>query len=166
VSITRPLRIGSVVFTLALAIVSLLFIPSTAEAATREVLIAPFADGPTAATTQNSYSGNVRLRVSGFGQAAGTQCSDAFYIFTESSGEAGVCGEGVSPVPANEFGLFINNQPAENFIIGSAPPFRRSHVYHFTISVAGGPLRLTFGVGDTFTSDNSGQYRIVVSQRR
>ena len=46
----------------------------------------PFVNGQNGATTINSYIGSVSLNVSGFGQAAATAYSDAFYVFTNNSG--------------------------------------------------------------------------------
>ena len=136
--------------------------PVTAHAAAPEKLTAPFSGGPTAVTTQNAYSGDVALKVSGVGQAAGTQCSDAFYIFAAASDTAGQCGASITPILSAEFGLFINGQPAENFMVTARPPFRKNHKYHFVITITGDPVKLTFGVGDLFVVDNTGEYRIFV----
>ena len=139
--------------------------PVTAHAAAPEKLTAPFSGGRTAVTTQNAYtSGDVALKVSGVGQASGTQCSDAFYVFAEASETAGQCGASITPVPAAIFGLFINGQPAENFMVTATPPFRKNHKYRFVITITGDPVKLTFGVGDLFVADNTGQYRISVRE--
>jgi hypothetical protein len=123
-----------------------------------ETVIAPFAGGPSAVTTSNSYSGLTNLLVSGIGQAAGTSFSDAFYIFTDSNGNI------IPPVFANEFGLFINNQIASNFFPAGQqkPAFSANHIYDFPINAPGGAL--TFGVGDVATGDNTGEFTITLNR--
>jgi len=118
-----------------------------------ETVVAPFASGPSAVTTSNTYSGLINIVVSGTGQAAGTQFSDAFYLFTNT-----ICLK-----PANEFGLVINRQIASNlFSPGQQiPAFSAGHTYSFLINAPGGVL--TFGVGDTFTTDNAGSFTITIS---
>lgn len=54
--------------------------------ATPETLTVNFASGYTGATTSNSYNGCFNVQVSGTGKASGNQQSDAFYIYTDSSG--------------------------------------------------------------------------------
>jgi serine/threonine protein kinase len=119
-----------------------------------ETVVVPLASGPRAVTSSKAYSGLINIVVSGTGQAAGTQFSDAFYLLTNT----------ISPPPANEFGLFINGQIASNLFSPhqQIPDFSPSrHTYSFQINAPGG--RLTFGVGDTFTSDNTGSFTITIS---
>lgn len=116
-----------------------------------ETLTVPFTGGPYAATTQLAYSGSVSVMVSGVGQAAGTQWSDAFYIYSP--------GTPTHPTEPLNWVLAINGQHAENFI-GSVPPYDSSHVYTFQLNAPGG--QLTFGVGDTMTSDNTGSYTVTL----
>lgn len=52
---------------------------------TPETLTVDFTNGTTPTTTTNSYSGCFNIEVTGFGEAAGTQYSDAFYRFTDSA---------------------------------------------------------------------------------
>jgi hypothetical protein len=54
----------------------------TALANSVENLADPFVNGPAGVTTANTYSGLVWIDVTGVGQAAGTQYSDAFYVCT------------------------------------------------------------------------------------
>jgi len=128
-----------------------------AFADTTETVTAPFVNGPSGVTTTNSYSGNVSITISGTGQAAGTQFSDAFYIFTDSVGNP------VLPVHSSDyhFGLCINNQPLGNYY-SQVPSYDNSHTYQFPITLATSQ-KLTFGICDTFTSDNSGSFSITVN---
>jgi|GEM_PF-5659627 len=52
---------------------------------TPETLTVDFTNGTTPTTTTNSYSGCFNIEVSGYGEAAGTQWTDAFYRFTDSA---------------------------------------------------------------------------------
>jgi uncharacterized repeat protein (TIGR01451 family) len=132
----------------------LLALPSIAAA--QETVTAPFVNGPNGATTTNTYSGSVSIKVSGFGQAAESKYSDAFYIFTDNSGNP------ITPEHHFDFGLCINNQPVENYL-ATIPPFRTDHTYQFAISIGSSPQQITFGVCDTFTADNSGSFTITLT---
>jgi len=140
-----------------------------------ETLFVSFTGGPYAATTVNQYSGTVWIYVSGNGTAAGTQWSDAFYVYTTSAGvplqPPGVIGLNNPLHPWHcdfllyNWVLWINGQHAENLMpggIASLPAYNPSHQYVFTISLPSATT-LTFGVGDTGAWDNSGNYDIVVS---
>lgn len=123
---------------------------------TKEALTVPFVNGNVGVDTVNSYSGRVLVKVRGIGQAAGTAWSDAFYIFTDDEGNP------VEPWhPTEEFNwtLWINGGPVDVFV-NRIPPFNPDHVYVFHINVSEG--QLTFAVGDSWTIDNSGEYRVVV----
>ena len=130
---------------------------STALATMEETLIVPFANGTTGAQTSRSYTGTVSITVAGVGQAAGTQWSDAFYIYTNYSGQP------VTPSHPTTFynwTLWINGGPADN-LVQPIPSYNPAHVYTFTINAPGGPL--TFAVGDTGTWDNTGAYTVTLS---
>lgn len=90
-----------------------------------ETLIVPFVNGPAGVTTAGTYLGVVAITVSGFGQAAGTQHSDAFYIFTDGFGNPR------TPEHINDFGLWINDQPVEHYV--GVLPYRGDHTYRFAI---------------------------------
>lgn len=107
--------------------------------------------------TQRTYSGTVTVIVSGTGQAAGSQHSDAFYIFGDAYGRS------QTVMPANEFGLYINGRPAAE-AGGSRPSYQSSHGYTFTINTQGQPL--TFAIGEHGLSDNSGSLHITVREHR
>jgi hypothetical protein len=90
------------------------------------------------------------------GQASGTQWSDAFYIYTDYSGNP------ITPYHPTEFynwTLWINGGPADYFV-EPIPDYNDTHVYNFTIEAPGGPL--TFAVGDTYTVDNTGAYTVEI----
>ncbi len=128
------------------------------SSATGETLTVPFTNGTAGVQTSQSYQGIINVTVSGFGQAAGTAFSDAFYIFTDQAGNP------ITPVPPPgpfNFTLWINGGPADNFV-QPIPPFNVNHLYTFQINAPGGPL--TFAVGDTFTSDNTGAFTVTVER--
>jgi hypothetical protein len=151
-------RVGKplVMLFLVLAILSL---PVTAMAdpariaLNRERLTVPFTAGEAGVQTVNSYSGRVMVTVWGTGQAAGTQWSDAFYIFTDYDGNP------VEPWHMPGFILWINGSPVDDFVRW-IPPYNPLHVYMFLINVPEGLLN--FGVGDLGVGDNTGEYQIIV----
>lgn len=119
-------------------------------------LIVPYVKGPNGATTPNNYSGQVSININGYGQASQTQYSDAFYIFSDNSGNP------ITPQHLSDFGLCINNQPVDRYTI--VPAYNSSHNYQFNINLSSsGPI--TFGVCDTAMGDNSGSYFVTVTQQ-
>ena len=108
------------------------------------------------AKTRYAYHGNTKLTIFGTGKAKGNQLSDAFYIYTDEQGNP------ISPEHDDSVGaiLFINDQPADNFIRASISAFNPNHVYTFTINAPGG--QLAFSVGDCKASNNHGSYTITV----
>ncbi len=122
-----------------------------------ETLTVPFASGTAGVRTSQSYTGLVTVTITGVGQAAGTAWSDAFYVYTDYSGQP------ITPVHPTSFHnwtLWINGGPADNFV-QPIPPYSPDHRYTLIINAPGGPL--TFGVGDTLTWDNSGAYIVTVT---
>jgi serine/threonine protein kinase len=124
-----------------------------------ETVTAQFIKGPNAMQTQYSYTGNVKVTVSGFGEVgAAPSYSDGFYIYTNTSG---------TPVPPwhktmpPSWTLCINGQDADSFV--PLPPYNQAHIYTFTITAPGG--HITFGVCDHYLADNSGSYTISISQQ-
>jgi hypothetical protein len=159
----KPLRRWltlTAMFTLLLTLALLIpaFIPTGARvlAAKEETLTAPFINGPNGATTADNYTGRISISVSGTGQAAGLAFSDAFYLFADGAGNP------FPPRHEDDFGLCINNQPVGNYV--AIPPYQSDHTYQFSIKFKGKPQTITFGVCDTFTSDNTGSYTITVRQ--
>jgi hypothetical protein len=122
----------------------------------QETLVVPFTSGTTGVNTTQSYSGNVVVTVWGTGQASGTQWSDAFYLYTDSSGQP------ITPWHPTEqynWSLWINGGPADH-LVTSIPPYTPTHTYTFTINVPAGPLN--FAVGDAGANDNTGAYTITL----
>ena len=133
----------------------------TAKPLVMETLVVPFVLGTAGVSTKGCYKGSVRVRVSGIGQAAGTQYSDAFYVFTTPSGQ---------PKPPIHYGppnylytweLWINGGPSD-YYVQPIPPYHSDHVYTFTIIAPGGALN--FAVGDIKTHDNTGNYIVTLCQ--
>src|SRR5579885_2267785 len=132
--------------------------PTPTTQSLSEVLTIPFSEGTNGVQTTRSYAGIVTVTVSGTGQASGTQMSDAFYLYTDYSGQP------ITPVHPTEYynwTLWINGSPADNFV-HPIPPYHPSHVYTFTMNAPGGTLN--FAVGDTATADNSGAYTVIITQ--
>lgn len=117
-------------------------------------LTVPFTAGVEAISTGQSYSGQVRITVSGSGQAAGTQLTDAFYLYTDSSGNP------VSPTHYDMFTLAINGFPTSHYL-STIPAYQPSHTYTFTIALSDS-APIFFGVNDNNFSDNSGAFTVTV----
>lgn len=122
-----------------------------------EILTVPFTGSYHAVYTQYPYQGKVFIRVFGTGQSAGTQYTDAFYLFTDSDGRL------QTPQHPTDWILTINGDFAHYLIPDEQiPPYRSDHIYDFEIVVPDG--NLSFGVSDGFAADNSGSYAIVLCQ--
>lgn len=133
------------------------FLGNTEEGVCTETMIAPFVGGIYATETMGSYSGIVTIIVSGTGQAAGRQYSDAFYFYSDEEGRS------IKPVYPQGWTLRINGEMASTLIVDkSIPAYRSDHLYTFDILAPSG--RLTFGVSDLYSWDNTGSYTITVSQ--
>jgi hypothetical protein len=124
---------------------------------TFEHLTVPFTGSYNAAYTQYSYKGRVFVTVSGIGQSAGTQYTDAFYLFADGEGRS------IMPEHPTDWILTINGDRASYLIPnGEIPLYRSDHIYNFEIIVPDGTL--SFGVSDGFASDNTGSYMITLCQ--
>ncbi len=149
------------------------YVPTTPS----EVLSAPFTSD-TGVGTSNQYHDYVLVTVAGTGQSVGTAFNDAFYVFTDQAGNP------VAPVnDADFYQVRFSTAPmaplqpgfdAKNFIVYDvgtgtqvAPPYvpayNPSHNYSFVVPV-GGLNTLYFGVSDGIFSDNSGGYRVSITQ--
>ncbi len=152
-SYTATLSINSNGGTSAIAIPLIVNPPPTPPLT--ETFTIPFTDGTPGVSTQNSYSGTVQITVSGTGQAATTQWSDAFYRYTDRSGNL------LNPPDhASCWVMYINNQPTDTFV--STPSYDSSHSYTFRMTAPGGTL--SFGVCDSVTTDNTGSFTVTVTQ--
>jgi len=107
--------------------------------------------------TQYSYSGTVSISISGYGQASSTEYSDAFYIYTDASG---------NPLPtphtATCWVLFINGQTADSSV--GLPSYNSSHVYTVSMSLSQ-PATINFGICDGQPSDNTGYLTVTVQEQ-
>ncbi|MDR3745094.1 MAG: PEP-CTERM sorting domain-containing protein [Acidobacteriaceae bacterium] len=163
------------IFLLSAAIILLGMSATTALANSVENLTDPFVNGPAGVTTANTYSGLVWIDITGVGQAAGTQYSDAFYVYTNSSGTnlTGTgCPAGQDNVscPWHFTGGVYNwvlqidgqdplNNPTDYSIVAGSLQYNPLHDYVFEINLfTPGPI--TFGVADLNTGDNTGSYNI------
>ena len=126
----------------------------TATTPTTDNLVVPFTSS--GVPTTHSYHGTVTIIVRGTGRASQTQYSDAFYVYTDTSGTP------ITPYhPVRDcWVLDIDGQPADHYI--SLPAYNANHSYMFTLSAPGGVL--TFNECDAMTSDNTGSYYITVTQ--
>ncbi len=122
----------------------------------KETVTFPLTAGANGATTKHSYTGTTTITVSGTGQVAGTQYSDAFYIYTNSNGQP------ITPLHYKDFlSLCINAQPVDRFV-KTIPPYNPNHIYTFQIDVPG--VALMFGICDSGVRDNTGSFTITISQ--
>jgi hypothetical protein len=122
-----------------------------------ESLVVPFTGGLQAVVTRNAYSGIVTLTVTGIGQASGTSYTDAFYLLTDYAGNP------IPPIVPDGWTLTINGNLAKELIPGrQVPAYRGDHSYTFQINAPGG--RLTFGVSDIYTADNTGSYSVNINE--
>lgn len=120
-----------------------------------EILTAPYLGGIWAAQTQNLYAGTIRVTVSGTGQSSGTAYTDAFYLFTDGEGNK------VTPEHPTDWILTINGDFAHYLIRDQEiPAYNEDHTYTFTINAPGG--KLTFGVRDGYSADNTGRYIVTL----
>lgn len=126
-----------------------------AAVAASESMVVPFTGGWYAATSGNEYSGVVTVTVTGIGQASGTQYTDAFYQLADFSGNP------ITPTAQPGWVLAINGVLAKELITDhQTPAYRADHTYTFQINAPDG--RLSFGVADTYTPDNTGSYSVTI----
>src|SRR3989338_5237192 len=110
----------------------------------------------TPAQTRNKYSGIVEVEMDGMIQASGTSLSDAYYILTDYSGKT------VTPIKANEFGLYVNGRRVQDFY---PQGYVQGSQYYFKLALGDTPKAITFAIGDLYTSDNAGAFKIAVKGR-
>lgn len=134
-------------------------------------------------SSTGTYSGLVRLTVSGTGESNATRLNDAFWVFTDIEHNP------ITPSHGNIYGnyyqLAVKTQTllpyepayeARHFIVYDldagtevtptyVPTYRSDHVYSFVIDLGTSVLsNLHFGVSNGIFSDNTGAYNIEVAQ--
>ncbi|HEY6286743.1 MAG TPA: serine/threonine-protein kinase [Ktedonobacteraceae bacterium] len=107
-------------------------------------------------STQHSYSGKVSITISGYGQSYSTRYSDAFYIYTDTSGNPLA-----TPYTDLRWVLYINGNTAKTSV--GLPAYNSSHIYTVSMNVSQ-PGTINFGIRDSENSDNTGYYTITVQQ--
>jgi serine/threonine protein kinase len=112
-----------------------------------------------AAQSVHSYSGTVRVTVSGSGGVSANGVSDAFYMYTDFKGT--LLNPPLHDTQHNScWVMYINNSPSENFV--PTPPYNPNYSYQFTMTAPGGPL--SFSICDGNRSDNHGALTVTVTQ--
>jgi len=152
------------------------------EFGTSEVLRVPFYT--TAISTTEKYDGLLLVSVSGSGQSLATAQNDAFYVFTNTSGEEIVpyndsrfyqlsaSGEslfdwnvGLPSVGSEIKNSIVFDVDADMAVEGSyIPEFQEDHEYNFVVDLGSESEFLNFGVSDGRFGDNSGVYDITIVQ--
>ncbi len=133
--------------------------PSPTPTPVSDTLTVYFINGTNGVSTTHSYKGHVTITVSGAGEESKNKWVDAFYSYTDSSGNP------TTPTHTSTYpgwGLWINGGVADNYV-KSIPYYNSNHYYSFTINAPGGYL--TFAIGDTYTKDNSGYLIVTVTQQ-
>ena len=133
------------------------------NSASSEVLIAPF-NTPGGTPTENLYSGDVHLVVSGIGQAEGATFNDAFYVVTGGPTSGPNTWGGFYELAfstAAGTALLPSNDVAGN-LLGLLPAYDSvNHLYDVVLQTgAVSPTRLWFGVSDPGYGDNTGAFTI------
>lgn len=132
--------------------------PTPTPVPVSETLTIYYINGMNSTPTVHSYKGKVTITVSGTGEEAKNKWLDAFYQYTDATGQP------ITPVHTSTYPgwtLWINGGVADNYV-SPIPAYNASHVYTFTINAPGGTL--SFGIGDTYLKDNSGSLTITVTQ--
>jgi hypothetical protein len=129
---------------------------------------------PDGGISVNTYSGFVQVKVSGFGESAGTNLNDAFYLFSGplvhdpfyyqlTFGTTTL----VALHPAQNAVNFIRYDLDANVEVTPAyvPAYQASHEYRFVLDTGtASPLNLHFGTANGFFADNSGSHTIEITQ--
>ena len=149
-------------------LVSLLLLPTTAGAA--ETLHVPLATCGGVQTT-GSYSGHVRLTVSGWGTySPGVDAMDAFYKLSigDDTTSTGACAPCFRFARASEGGCTCGSECSESEAVSShlleaSPSFNPSHEYSVTLDLGEAAAdRLSFGISDCGCFDNTGELVVTV----
>jgi len=127
-----------------------------------------------------TYSGLVKVKVSGIGESLATQLNDAFYVYTDGSHNPIAPSHNASyyqlAFDTSTLTAFTPSQDAKHFIrydvdAGTEvtptylPGYRSDHTYTVVLDTGTATLsNLHFGVSNGNFSDNSGQYNIELTQ--
>jgi len=138
----------------------------------------------------STYSGFVELIVSGTGQSSATALNDAFYVFTDNSGNPTtpfnhptyyqlaidtdtLVGAPGSPTPSvhnAKHHIFYDLDAVMEVSPTYVPSYQTDHTYNFVIDVSsldswsGTASQLHFGVNNGIFSDNTGSYDVTIHQ--
>ena len=147
---------GCAVLGLMLALFSIIIPETIDEAQIVETIIVPF-NKLEATYSEQAYQGRVTLVLSGTGQAAGSDFSDAFYQFTQNS-------QPLAQPLLGQFDLEIDGQRAIDTLgLRENPPaYTSSHRYFVTYDVGETPRRIAFRISDSIVDDNSGSFTIPI----
>lgn len=129
-------------------------IPNLIVAEANERVIVPFNQIVPTYSSQ-TYSGQVQLTISGIGQAAGDDYSDAFYLFTQD-------GQSLATPLTEMFDLEIDGNRAI-YTLGlqdNPPPYNLTHEYRVIYDVGETPRLIAFRISDSIVDDNSGEFVI------
>lgn len=145
--------------TLTAAIAGLAFFAAT-PAFAAETIDVPFTT-PDGGQTTNTYSGVVKVTVSGTGFSAGARLNDAFYLLDPVEHDPSyyqLTFGTTTLTPLNPA------QNAVNFVVGGLPAFSANHIYSFLLDTGTAtPSILHFGVGDGGFGDNGGAFSVSVA---
>jgi hypothetical protein len=151
-----------------------------------ETVLATFT-APEGGASAGSYAHLVALKVSGFGAASGPALNDAFYVFTDRTGEPAAPANGdyyqltlsLTALVASPLDTTPGPTPADAlakvFIVydldaglaagpGYVPAYREDHTYQFVVDVGDAASQLHFGVADGTFADNTGAYEIEIRE--
>jgi hypothetical protein len=147
---------GCAVMGLMLALLSTVIPEPIVESQVVETMTVPF-DKIEATYSQYAYQGRVTLVLSGTGQAAGSDFSDAFYQFTQN-------GQPLAQPLLGQFDLEIDGQRAiDTLELRENPPaYHTSHRYTVTYDVGATPRPIAFRISDSIVDDNSGSFTIQI----
>lgn len=152
------------------------------ETTTKDTVTVPFTTPETPST--KSFSGYVKVKVSGTGQSLGSNYNDAFYLFANGAGnpigpghdgtyyQLNISTNALAPfIASGSPGVLAYRQVRYDYATSNettppyVPAYRSDHTYEFVVNTAlVSPGLLHFGVSDGQFNDNSGSYTIEVTQ--
>ena len=123
-----------------------------------EIITVPF-NQASATQTACTYTGLVHLVIEGTGQAGGSDYSDAFYLYAHEDGTPYE-----TPI-LEHFDLEIDGERAiyRLNLVDSPPTYNPEHVYAVDYQLGDTPRVINFRISDSIVDDNTGEFRITVS---